>query len=365
MAPIDVLRDVIEWHERGLGAALATVVDVERSAPLGPGAAMAVGADGAVVGSVSGGCVEPAVVEAATETLSNGLRQRLTYGIADEQAFEVGLTCGGTIHLFVEPIDDAAVGVLRALQQHLEQDRAVAVATVLEGERQGRKVLVDPDSIIGTTGDAGLDHAIRVDTQGMLELAETGLRFYGSHGERRPDDVPVFVQSFARKPEMYIFGAIDFAAAVVRVGSFLGYRVTVCDARARFATEKRFPDADEVVVAWPHEFLEQAPVGSRTAICILTHDPKFDVPALKTALATPAGYIGAMGSRRTHAKRIERLREEGVGEDAIARISGPIGLDIGARTPEEVAVSIAAEIISLRHQRSGKRLVATSGSLHE
>jgi xanthine dehydrogenase accessory factor len=186
----------------------------------------------------------------------------------------------------------------------------------------------------------------------------------GPDGERRQDELSVFVQSFAPAPQMLVFGAIDFAAAVARVGKFLGYRVTVCDARGVFATRKRFPDADEVVVEWPHRFLEKANVDARTVICVLTHDPKFDVPLLEAALKTDAAYIGAMGSRRTHDDRLARLRDEGVSEESLSRIASPIGLDIGARTPEETAVSIAAEIVALRWGGSGQRLASTEGAIH-
>jgi xanthine dehydrogenase accessory factor len=178
------------------------------------------------------------------------------------------------------------------------------------------------------------------------------------------EDVAVFIQSFAPPPRMYVFGAIDFASAVARIGKFMGYRVTVCDARPVFATRERFPTADEIVVAWPDEFLKTAPVDKRTAICVLTHDPKFDVPVLVEALKTEAGYIGAMGSRRTHNNRTARLREEGVTDEELSRVSSPIGLDIGARTPEETAVAIAAEIIALRTGHSGGRLAERSGPIH-
>ena len=198
----------------------------------------------------------------------------------------------------------------------------------------------------------------------MLAQGLTGVRHYGEHGERRLDDLSVFVQSFAPPPRMLVFGAIDFAAAVARAGKFLGYRVTVCDARPIFATHARFPDADEVIVDWPHRYLAQTPIDSRTVICVLTHDPKFDVPVLEVALRTPAGYIGAMGSRRTHDDRLARLREAGLTEDELARLRSPIGLDLGARTPEETAVSVAAELIQLRWGGSGQPLTDTSGRIH-
>jgi xanthine dehydrogenase accessory factor len=192
--------------------------------------------------------------------------------------------------------------------------------------------------------------------QGMLAAGHTAVVHVGRHGEQRMDEVAVFVQSFAPPPRLLVFGAIDFASAVARIGKFLGYHVTVCDARPVFATRKRFPDVDELVVKWPHKYLDEITVDARTVICVLTHDPKFDVPLLLRALQTPARYIGAMGSQRTHDDRMARLRAAGVGDAALSRISSPIGLDLGARTPEETAVAIAAEIIALTWGGSGQRL---------
>ena len=247
----------------------------------------------------------------------------------------------------------------------LAQQSPVAIVTALEGPQVGSKLLVTPEEHVGTMGNGDLDRAVIEAARGMLEGGRTGIRHYGPHGQRRMEDVTVFIQSFAPPPRMYVFGAIDFASAVARIGKFMGYRVTVCDARPIFATRERFPSADEIVVAWPDEFLSTAAeVDARTVICVLTHDPKFDVPVLKAALETPAGYIGAMGSRRTHNNRTARLKEEGVSEEELARISSPIGLDIGARTPEETAVAIAGEIIALRTGHSGGRLSKRSGPIH-
>jgi xanthine dehydrogenase accessory factor len=198
----------------------------------------------------------------------------------------------------------------------------------------------------------------------MLRQGQTGLRSFGPNGEKRSDEVTCFIQSFAPAPRMFVFGAIDFAAAAVRVGKFLGYRVTLCDARPVFATRARFPEADEIVVAWPHEFLEKAEVGPRDAILVLTHDSKFDVPVLLQALRTEAGFIGALGSRSTHEKRHRELLEAGVSEAELERICSPVGLDIGGRTPEETAISIAAEIIALKNGRPGGRLGHAVGRIH-
>jgi xanthine dehydrogenase accessory factor len=248
----------------------------------------------------------------------------------------------------------------------LAEQAPVALATVIEGPEGtlGGKILITPEDHVGTAGNDDLDKAVVEAAQGLLEGGRTETVHFGVRGQRRMEDVAVFIQSFAPPPRMYVFGAIDFASAVAKLGKFMGYRVTVCDARPVFATRERFPTADEVVVAWPDEFLKTAPVDKRTVICVLTHDPKFDVPVLKAALATPAGYIGAMGSRRTHNNRTARLVEEGVTDEELARISSPIGLDIGSRTPEETAVAIAAEIIAFRTGHSGGRLAERSGPIH-
>ncbi len=254
--------------------------------------------------------------------------------------------------------------ILARWHEALAKHSPVAMATLVEGPLIGSKLLVTPEEHVGTMGNEDLDRAVVEAGRGMLEGGQTGMRRYGPRGQRRMEDVAVFIQSFAPPPRMYVFGAIDFASAVARIGKFMGYRVTVCDARAVFATRERFPTADEVVVAWPDEFLKTAEVNSRTVICVLTHDPKFDVPVLKAALATPAGYIGAMGSRRTHHNRTARLIEEGVTEEELSRIASPLGLDIGARTPEETAVAVAGEIIARRTGHSGGRLSERSGPIH-
>jgi xanthine dehydrogenase accessory factor len=256
------------------------------------------------------------------------------------------------------------VSILERWHAALAEQSPVAVATLVEGPGLGGKLLATPEEHVGTVGNEDLDRAVVEAARGMLEGGRTGMIHFGPRGQRRMEDVTVFIQSFAPLPRMYVFGAIDFASAVARIGKFMGYRVTVCDARAVFATRERFPSADEIVVAWPDEFLKTAPADGRTVICVLTHDPKFDVPVLKAALATPAGYIGAMGSRRTHNNRTARLMEEGVTSEELERISSPIGLDIGSRTPEETAVAIAAEIIAFRTGHSGGRLAERSGPIH-
>ncbi|HEX5467651.1 MAG TPA: XdhC/CoxI family protein [Gaiellaceae bacterium] len=309
----EILETLRQWHADGLRAAWAIVVRTERSAPREVGAALAVNERGEIVGSVTGGCVEPAVYEEAQGVLSGEPARLVEYGIADETAFEVGLPCGGTVWIFVAPV---ARDLLEELAAAVRSETPTALALQVAGSEIGDQRLVQPD--------------------GRLQPGIEGDTFF----------LPLLP-----RPRMYVFGAIDHAAALARAGRLLGYRVTVSDARARFVTPERIPDADELVVGWPDEVLEDAPVDERTAICVLTHDHKLDVPALKAALASPAGYIGAMGSRRTTEARAALLREEGLSEADLARIRAPIGLDIGSRTPAEVAVAIAAEIVSVRRGR--------------
>jgi xanthine dehydrogenase accessory factor len=361
----DVLGDIAKWYDEGETFGLATVVNTFRSAPRPPGASMAVSGEGEAVGSVSGGCVEGAVYELAQEVIESGRPVVRRYGVSDDDAFAVGLTCGGILDVLVEPVGPASFPIFGDVVASIERHEPVAVVTVVEGPWQiGARRIVWPDRSAGHLGSDRLDAAVDDDARGMLAQGSTGVRRYGRHGERRLDELAVFVHSFAPPPRMLVFGAIDFAAAVARLGKFLGYHVTVCDARPVFATAKRFPDADEVVVRWPHKFLAETEVDERTVICVLTHDPKFDVPLLEVALRTPAAYVGAMGSRRTHDDRLARLREVGVADEEIARLRSPIGLDLGARTPEETAVSIAAELIRLRWGGSGHPLTETAGRIH-
>jgi xanthine dehydrogenase accessory factor len=258
------------------------------------------------------------------------------------------------------------------LARSIRDEQPVALATVVEGPEDlvGGKLLLRPvtaeSSVIGTLGEEDLDRVVARDGFGELAAGLTVTRHYGRHGEARQREVSVFIESFAPPPRMIIFGAVDFTAALAKVGKILGYRVTVCDARPVFATHGRFPMADEVVVDWPNRYLAKVgpDLGPRDAVCVLTHDPKFDVPAIVSALETEVGYLGAMGSRRTHDERIARLREAGVDDAGLARVLAPIGLDLGARTPEETAVSICAEIIALRTGRQAPSLRDASGPIH-
>jgi xanthine dehydrogenase accessory factor len=361
----DVLPELRMWWEADEPFALATVVGVRGSAPRQPGASMAVNAAGDVVGSVSGGCVEGALYDVATEVLASGTATTQTYGISDEDAFAVGLTCGGVLDIVVRRVDRRTMTMFGAVADAVAEHLPVALATVVSGDAPvGGAVAIWPDHVEGSLGAEGLDAAVTDDARGMLAQGQTGIRHYGPNGERRQDEVALFVESFTPPPRMLVFGAIDFAAAVATVGKYLGYHVTVCDARPVFATAKRFPQADDVVCDWPHRFLSATPVDERTVIAVVTHDPKFDVPLLEVALRTPAAYIGVMGSRRTHEDRLDRLREAGLTDAELVRLRSPIGLDLGARTPEETAVSIAAEIISLRWGGTGRPLSETRGAIH-
>jgi len=352
----DIADGLAAWRAAGVRFAVATVVRTISSAPRGPGAAMAVAETGEVLGSVSGGCVEGAVYDLAVEVIESGEPVLQRYGVTDDDAFAVGLTCGGIIDIRVERADyPAFADVLGAILA----DRPVALVSA-----RGRHLVVRPGRVTGDLGEPGLTAAAAQQATGMLAQGRTAMIELGAHGEQRMDEVEVFVQSFAPPPRMLVFGAIDFAGAMARMGKFLGYHVVVCDARPVFATRERFPEADELVVQWPHKYLETAVVDERTMICVLTHDPKFDIPLLAAALRTPAGYIGVMGNRRTHEDRRRLLREAGVDEASLARLAAPIGLDLGARTPEETAVAIAAEIIALRWHGTGARLTDLESPIH-
>ncbi|MEL0281412.1 MAG: XdhC/CoxI family protein [Actinomycetota bacterium] len=365
----EVLPELLAAYRAGEPVAMATVIRTWKSAPRPAGAAMLVTSGHEAVGSVSGGCVEGALFDVGLEILDNGVPQYHKYGISDDEAFGVGLTCGGIIEVFAERVDTDTWPELEGVAASVEAEEAVAIATIVAApddvaERIGRHLVIRPSGCEGSLGTERLDDTVREDALGMLAAGTTGFLHYGGEGERLGEGLDVFVASYAPPAQMFVFGAIDFSASLVRVGKVLGYRVTVCDARPIFATAKRFPEADDVVVDWPHRWLETQDVDERTVIAVLTHDPKFDVPALKVALASRAGYVGAMGSRRTHQDRLERLREAGVTDEELKRLHSPIGLDLGARTPEETAISIAAEIVQARWGGSGRHLTDTNGPIH-
>jgi xanthine dehydrogenase accessory factor len=371
----DVLADLLAWWRAGETVGMGTVVGTWRSAPRLPGASMLVGPDDSAVGSISGGCVESAVYALAQEVRANGRPVLRRYGVTDNDTFADGLTCGGILDVFVEKVSQQSFPELAEVAADVDAGRPVAIATVVahpDAKWVGRRMIIRPaeDSpILGSFGTPRADAAVADDVRGLLAAGKTELLTYGPDGQRRGEGMRVFVASLGPRPRMLVFGAIDFAAAVTRLGSFLGYRVTVCDARPVFATRTRFPDADEVMVDWPHRYLaaevDAGRIDARTVICVLTHDPKFDVPVLQMALRLPqVGYVGAMGSRKTHEERLQRLREAGLTEVEIGRLSSPIGLDLGARTPEETAVSIAAEIIGQRWGGRGSRLTELTGRIH-
>ena len=389
----DVLPELMKWWDAGETVGVGTVVATFQSAPRPAGASMLVGPDGTAVGSVSGGCVEGAVYDLAQSVVESGTSVLERYGVSDDDAFAVGLTCGGILDVFVEKVSQQTFPELGELAADVEAGRPVALATVIEHPDPswlGRRLLIRPDDGIvphvpavptedrvqeltglsqQTLGSPRADDAVRDDALGLLAAGHNATLTYGPDGERRGEGMRVFVWAFAPRPRLLVFGAIDFAAAVARVGGFLGYQVTVCDARPVFATATRFPEADEVVVDWPHRYLEAerdaGRIDGRTVVTVLTHDPKFDVPLLEVALRLPeVAYVGAMGSRRTHDDRLDRLREAGLTEEELTRLSSPIGLDLGARTPEETAISIAAEVIAGRWGGTGEPLAEREGRIH-
>jgi len=354
-----------DWLREGRRVAAALLVGIEGSAPLEPGALMLVAEDGAIEGSITGGCVEAALVGEARAVLAGAAAHTISYGFSDELAGAVGLTCGGTVHVFVHELSGMDARIEADARDAVAAGRPVAIATLLDGERAGRKLaLIDGAVEGGFGGPELLDRSVARDAAGMLARGRSGVRRYAADGAVLGADLGVHVQSFARPPQMLIFGAIDFAAALARLAAQLDYEVTIADPRAPFLETPRFQRAAETLLAWPDEAFARLKLGPRDAVLVFTHDPKFDEPALLGALAGEAGYIGALGSRRTTAARRRRLRERGVEEASLARIHAPCGLDIGAATPEEVAVSVLAEIIATRSGRAGAPLREGSEAIH-
>ncbi|MEU0952757.1 XdhC/CoxI family protein [Streptomyces niveus] len=367
---LDIADELNRWVEQGRDFAVATVVAVGGSAPRQPGAALAVDSEGTAIGSVSGGCVEGAVYDLCRQSLDDGQTVLQTFGYSDEDAFAVGLTCGGVIDILVTPVraDSPGRDVFAAALSAAAGGEAAAVARLTDGpaELRGRALLVRPGGAYEGTlgGHPALDGTAAGEARALLDAGRTGTVTIGEDGSRCGQPLTLLVESSVPAPRMIVFGAIDFASALVRVGKFLGYHVTVCDARPVFATRVRFPDADEIVVDWPHRYLESTETDGRTVLCVLTHDAKFDVPLLRLALKLPVAYVGAMGSRRTHLDRNERLRGVGVTELELTRLRSPIGLDLGARTPEETALSIAAEIVANRRGGTGVSLTGAHTPIH-
>ena len=373
----DVLEPLLDWWRAGRTVGVGTVVATYRSAPRPAGATMVVGPGDTVFGSVSGGCVEGAVFDLATTAIESGRGTLQRYGISDDDAFAVGLTCGGILDVWVEPVSQETFPELAEVADLVARDRPVAIATVIrhdEADVIGRRIIVRLSEAAGgyegqgSLGSPGLDAAVVRAAESLLGSGASAVVTTGIEG-RPGEEVDIFIHVLASRPRMIVVGAIDFAAAMSRVGRLLGYDVTVVDARPVFATTERFPAADSVVVDWPHRYLraeyDAGRLDDRSAIVVLTHDPKFDVPALEVALRlSDVGYVGAMGSRRTHEDRTARLLEAGLVREELARLASPIGLDLGARTPEETAVSIAAEIIARRHGGTGASLSRSGGPIH-
>ncbi|MFF2697170.1 XdhC family protein [Streptomyces cyaneofuscatus] len=367
---LDIADALHRWTAEGREFAVATVVSVDGSAPRGPGAALAVDSEGTAIGSVSGGCVEGAVYELCAQALQDGRSVRESFGYSDEDAFAVGLTCGGVLDILVTPVRDETPerAVFQAALSAAASGGTAALARVVRGpaELLGRALLVRPDGtregVLG--GPADLDRTAAAEARALLDTGRTGTVTLSEDGSHCPGGLTLLVECSVEPPRMIVFGAVDFAAALVRAGKFLGHHVTVCDARPVFATRARFPEADEVVVDWPHRYLRSTRTDGRTVVCVLTHEARFDVPLLTEALRRPTAFVGAMGSRRTHEDRLRRLREAGLDEDELARLRSPIGLDLGARTPEETALSIAAEIVAARRGGTGLPLTGGAEPIH-
>lgn len=359
----DLVAEITGWLRSGRRVAAATVVEVEGSAPRPLGTMMAVSDDGRIAGNVSAGCVDAAVVEAASDVLRGRPCGVVRFGISDAQALSVGLTCGGRIAVVVSALEPSDAAALVAVHNARNANEPVVLAVATAGPVRTGALLTTADGAVA--GDLG-------DAEGTSKVVSAAREMLGA-GSREPrrltstlehDEMTTLLVPLASSPRMLIFGATDYAAALAQVGSFLGYRVTVCDARRDFAAADRFPAAEEVVAQWPHRFLAETFVDAGTVICVLTHDPKFDAPVLAEALRTPAGYIGMIGSRRTAAHRLDELRTQGVVEAELGRIRTPVGLDLGGRTPEETAIAIAAEIIALQHGGSGAPLRDLAGAIH-
>ncbi|MDH6708370.1 xanthine dehydrogenase accessory factor [Kitasatospora sp. MAA19] len=352
---------LLEWQKSGARYAVASIVAVRGSAPMPLGSALCVHPDGTALGSVSGGCVEGAVYELAREALSSGEPQLAGFGPDEDDVFAAGLTCGGTLDVFVQPVQGDTARVLAAAHRAVVARRPVVLARVLDSPdgRAGGTIALLEDRHIGSTGRRDLDRAVLADAHRLLGVDVTTVSVYDTGGATR-----VFLESWAPSPRLLVFGANDHAAAVAEIGAFLGFHVTVCDARPTFTTRERFPAAHDVVVDWPHRYLAAAETDCRTAVCVMTHDPKFDVPLLVEALRRPLAYVGALGSRRVRAARARELIESGVSPDALTGLRSPVGLDLGAVTPRETAVSIAAELIAVRNGRSGQALSAIDDPIH-
>ncbi|MEO6857987.1 MAG: XdhC/CoxI family protein [Solirubrobacteraceae bacterium] len=366
-ASLNATQDLaVAWLGQDRRFVQALLVEVEGSAPLPVGAMMLVDERGNIEGSITGGCVEGAIVEEAEAILHGRAGAKLlSYGISDELAGTVGLMCGGIVHIFVCAPDDQAGEVEGAALKAHAEGRPAAIATLLDGETAGARLAIINGEPVGALGHSPLlDRNVTREAQGLLEEGKSTVRRFGSDGATLGDELRVHIRAYAPSPQMFIIGAIDFSAALAPFAAQIGYEVTICDARDRFARSARFSSAARVVVGWPQDVLRDVELGPRDAVLVFTHDPKFDEPALLAALQTDAGYIGALGSRTTAADREARLRRAGATDADIARIHAPCGLDIGSRTAEETAVSVLAEIIAARTQRAAAPLRHSSGPIH-
>jgi len=332
----DVLADIEGFLADGRQVALATVVETWGSAPRTIGAKMAVADDRRIAGSVSGGCVENAVVEASDDVLRSGKPRLLKFGVSDDAAWSVGLACGGAIEVFVEPLDPELFGPVRDALRH---EQPLAVATANRGD-------VGPPVAVFAAG-----RAIGAEDAPMREAARSALAA-GQSGRAPLDGGELFVDVLLPSPRLIVVGGVHIAVALVTLGKALGFRTVLVDPRETFANPKRFPHADEIVSAWPDQALAKLALNAGTAVAVLAHDPKLDDPALIAALASPAFYVGALGSTRTQEKRRKRLLEAGVSPEALARLHAPIGLDLGGRAPEEIALSVMAQIVAARHGKA-------------
>jgi xanthine dehydrogenase accessory factor len=337
----DILPELTQWTSEQEPIAVATVIQTWGSSPRRAGAKMALTPDGKITGSVSGGCVEGAVFEAGVDVLQADRPQLLHFGVADETAWEVGLACGGSIDIFVKPLDTE---FFNALHSVLSSDHAAVSATVVRGadELLGREMLVRDDGTVTGSIDPSLDLQV-------LDLANEILAQGESRRVKLNEDTEIFLEAILPPPTLIAVGGVHITIALMALAKTLGYRTVVVDPRSAFGNETRFPNVDQLIQAWPQEAFDRLPITRSTAIAMLTHDPKLDDPALKIALPSQAFYVGALGSKTTQAKRRQRLLDEGLTEEQLDRLHGPIGLNIGAGTPEEIAMSIMAEIVAARN----------------
>jgi xanthine dehydrogenase accessory factor len=339
----DILPDLENWNAaENKNIALATVVQTWGSSPRRAGAKMAITPDGNITGSVSGGCVEGAVFDAGVEALKTNRPQLLHFGVTDETAWDVGLACGGSIDIFVQPL---ANDFFKSLRSVLVEEKSAVSITVIRGpnDLMGRGMLFrDDGSVTGIISDELNEISLQV-ARGTLAIGE-------SRRAMLSEDVEVFADVILPPPTVIAVGGVHITIALMALAKTLGYRTVVVDPRTAFGNENRFPQVDQLISLWPQEAFQQMPITRSTAIAMLTHDPKLDDPALKIALASPAFYVGALGSKTTQAKRRQRLLDEGLTEAQLDRLHGPIGLEIGAGTPEEIAISIMAEIVAARNQ---------------